>query len=73
MRGKPWGEKESDPVRPHFDAQNPPVYEDVESLRWKVLVDNTGERVGTIENVEADEDTGRVEFIQIGRGGFLGF
>lgn len=50
-----------------------PLFAAVEDLRWKVLLDRDGERIGTIETVEADEETDRVEFLQVGRGGFLGF
>ena len=33
----------------------------------------TASKIGTIETIERDEETDRVEFLQIGRGGFLGF
>ncbi len=56
-----------------FEERNLPAYADVEPLRWKVLIDCDGERIGTIESIEVDEDTGRVEFVEVGRGGFLGF
>ena len=56
-----------------FEERNLPAYADIEPLRWKVLVDCDGERIGTIETIEVDEDTGRVEFVEVGRGGFLGF
>jgi sporulation protein YlmC with PRC-barrel domain len=56
-----------------FEERNLPALADVEPLRWKVMVDCDGERIGTIETIEADEETGRVEFVEVGRGGFLGF
>jgi len=56
-----------------FEERNLPAYADVEPLRWKVLIDCDGERIGTIESISVDEDTGRVEFVEVGRGGFLGF
>lgn len=56
-----------------FEERNLPAYDEIEPLRWKVLVDCDGERIGTIETIEVDEDTGRVEFVEVGRGGFLGF
>jgi sporulation protein YlmC with PRC-barrel domain len=56
-----------------YQDTNLPSLDDVEALRWKVLIDCDGERIGTIESIEVDEDTGRVEFLEVGRGGFLGF
>ncbi len=56
-----------------YVPENLPALADVEELRWKVLVDSDDEKIGTIESIEVDEDTGRVEFIEVGRGGFLGF
>ena len=56
-----------------FEERNLPAYADIEPLRWKVLIDCDGERIGTIESISVDEDTGRVEFVEVGRGGFLGF
>jgi sporulation protein YlmC with PRC-barrel domain len=56
-----------------YRVENLPAFADVEALRWKSLVGNDGEKIGTIETVERNEDTDRVEFLQIGRGGFLGF
>lgn len=52
---------------------NLPLFADVETLRWRQLIDCDGDRVGTIEAIAVDEQTGRVEFIEVGRGGFLGF
>lgn len=67
-------DKDADAELSHFyTAENLPLFESVEDLRWKVLIDRDGEKIGTIETVEVDEDTCRVEFLQIGRGGFLGF
>ena len=56
-----------------YQDDNLPALADVEDLRWKVLVDCEGEKIGTIEHIEVNEDTGRVEFLEVGRGGFLGF
>jgi sporulation protein YlmC with PRC-barrel domain len=56
-----------------YAENNLPASSDVEHLRWKTLIDSDGEKIGTIENIETDEDTGRVEFLEVGRGGFLGF
>lgn len=56
-----------------YDLENLPAFADIEDLRWKTLAANDGEKIGTIESLERDEDTDRVEFLQIGRGGFLGF
>ena len=56
-----------------YQLENLPAFEDVEGLRWRVLIDCDGERIGTIEDIERHEDSDRVEFLQIGRGGFLGF
>jgi len=56
-----------------FAPDNLPALDDVADLRWKVLIDCDGEKVGTIETIEVDEDSGRVEFVEVGRGGFLGF
>ncbi len=50
-----------------------PLLATAEELRWKILVDGDGERIGTIETIVSDEDVDRVEFIEVGRGGFLGF
>ncbi|MEZ4532432.1 MAG: PRC-barrel domain-containing protein [Thermomicrobiales bacterium] len=59
---------------PHlYQLENLPVYSAVEALRWKVMIGTDGERIGTIESLERDEDTDIVEFLQVGRGGFLGF
>jgi sporulation protein YlmC with PRC-barrel domain len=56
-----------------YHLENLPAFSDVEELRWKTLIGNDGERIGTIESIERNEDTERVEFMQVGRGGFLGF
>ena len=56
-----------------YRIESLPAFSDVEDLRWKTLVANDGDKIGTIENIERDEDTDRVEFMQVGRGGFLGF
>lgn len=56
-----------------YQEGNLPALADVENLRWKVLVDCNGEKIGTIEHIEVHEKTGRVEFLEVGRGGFLGF
>jgi sporulation protein YlmC with PRC-barrel domain len=56
-----------------YQDTNLPALADVENLRWKVLVDRDGEKIGTIESIQYDEDTLRVEFVEVGRGGFLGF
>lgn len=56
-----------------FRDDNLPALVDIEELRWKILIDSEGEKIGTIESIESDEDTGRVEFLEVGRGGFLGF
>lgn len=56
-----------------YRFENLPAFADIEELRWKTLIGNDGEKIGTIESIERDEDTDRVEFLQIGRGGFLGF
>jgi len=56
-----------------YQLDNLPAFAAVEELRWKTLVGSDGEKIGTIETIERDDDTERVEFLQIGRGGFLGF
>jgi sporulation protein YlmC with PRC-barrel domain len=56
-----------------FQENNLPAFDEIEPLRWKVLIDCDGEKIGTIESIEVDEDTQRVEFLEVGRGGFLGF
>lgn len=56
-----------------YDENNLPAFADVEELRWKTLLDCDGEKIGTIEAIEVDELRGRVEFMEVGRGGFLGF
>ncbi len=56
-----------------YRANSLPLLATVEELRWKVLVGDDGERIGTIETIVSDEDVDRVEFIEVGRGGFLGF
>ncbi len=56
-----------------YRLESLPEFSDVAELRWKVLIGSDGERIGTIENIEHEEDTDRVEFMQIGHGGFLGF
>src|SRR5215203_2338864 len=56
-----------------YRVENLPAFSEIEELRWKALMDSDGERIGTIENIERDEESDRAEFMQIGRGGFLGF
>jgi sporulation protein YlmC with PRC-barrel domain len=56
-----------------YTVEDLPAFSEVEEFRWKVMLGIDGERIGTIENVERNEDTDRVEFLQVGRGGFLGF
>ena len=56
-----------------YTVENPPAFAEIEELRWKALVGSDGERIGTIEKIERIEETDRAEFIQIGRGGLLGF
>ncbi len=56
-----------------YQAENLPILATVEGLRWKVLVGSDGARIGTIETILTIEDVDRVEFIEVGRGGFLGF
>lgn len=58
---------------PLFQENNLPAFADIEPMRWNVLIDSDGEKIGTIESIEVDEETGRVEFLEVGRGGFLGF
>lgn len=59
--------------RPIFQENNLPAFADIEQVRWHVLIDADGEKIGTIESIEVDEETGRVEFLEVGHGGFLGF
>lgn len=56
-----------------YSMEHLPAFDEMDELRWKALVGCDGERIGTIENIDRDEDTDRVEFMQVGRGGFLGF
>ena len=56
-----------------YRLENLPAIADVEELRWKNLVGNDGEKIGQIENIEVDEHSDRVEFLEVGHGGFLGF
>lgn len=56
-----------------FRSDSLPNLARVQELRWKVLVGDDGERIGTIETILSVEDVDRVEFIEVGRGGFLGF
>jgi sporulation protein YlmC with PRC-barrel domain len=56
-----------------FQENNLTACDEIEPPRWKVLIDCDGEKIGTIESIEVDEDTQRVEFLEVGRGGFLGF
>lgn len=56
-----------------YQVENLPAFADMEELRWKTLIGSDGDKIGTIEKVERDEETDRVEFLQIGHGGFLGF
>lgn len=56
-----------------YAENNLPASADVEEFRWKTLIDSDSEKIGTIENIQVGEDSGRVEFMEVGRGGFLGF
>lgn len=56
-----------------YRADNLPALEDVAEYRWKVLMNFQEERIGTIESIDIQAESTRVEFLQIGRGGFLGF
>ena len=56
-----------------YRQENLPAIADVEDLRWKNLVGSDGEKIGQIENIEVDEQSDRVEFLEVRHGGFLGF
>jgi len=56
-----------------YRQENLPAVADVEDLRWKNLVGSDGEKIGQIENIEVDEQSDRVEFLEVRHGGFLGF
>jgi sporulation protein YlmC with PRC-barrel domain len=49
-----------------------PTRDEIEDFRWKQLIGSDGEKIGTIDELISDEDDGRVEFLQISHGGFLG-
>ena len=37
-----------------YHEENLPAFADVEALRWNVLLDREGEKIGTIEHIEVD-------------------
>jgi sporulation protein YlmC with PRC-barrel domain len=48
------------------------VEEPAQDIRGREVVDASGEKIGTVENLFIDEEQRKVRFLEVGSGGFLG-
>lgn len=44
----------------------------LEDIRGRSVVDRSGDEIGTVDDLMLDEEEGKVRFLKVGAGGFLG-